>query len=94
MEIRLMFHVVIECDGLPVNEGPQAALDIAEGFAQRPWHQNVRCAWDGKTLRLEADVDFDANGLALRDEFSDEIVANVKNAEYSDLRVVSVTEVV
>jgi len=88
-----MFHVVIECDGLPVNEGPQAALDIAEGFSQRPWHQNVRCVWHGKTLRLEADVDFDANGLALRDEFSDEIVANVKNAEYSDLRVVSVTEV-
>jgi len=86
-----MFHVVLECE-LPESAGPQqAALDITEEFLHRPWHHNVRCTWDGRTLHLEADNDFDDNGLALLDEFSDAIVACVKDAEYSDLRVISVS---
>ncbi len=86
-----MFHLVLECEG-PLKDGSQAALDIADEFTHRPWHQNVTCAWDGAVLRLEADNDFDEDGLALRDEFSDAIVACVTDAEYSDLRVVSVTD--
>jgi hypothetical protein len=35
--------------------------------------------------------DYDDKGLALLDEFSDAIVACVKNAEYSDMQVISVT---
>jgi len=29
-------------------------LDIAEEFAHRPWHTNVRCTWDRPCMRLEA----------------------------------------
>ena len=87
-----MFHIIIECDGLPESEGPQAAGDIAEAYALRPWQQNVACSWNGKTLRIETDNDFDHDGLASQDEFSDEIVVYVRNAGYSDLRIVSVTE--
>jgi hypothetical protein len=86
-----MFHVVLECE-IPASCGPErATLDITDEFQQRPWHQNVRCSWDGRTLRLEADNDYDERGLALLDEFSDAVVACVKDAEYSDMRVVSVT---
>jgi hypothetical protein len=86
-----MFHVVLECE-FPESAGPeQATIDIAEEFLERPWHKNVRCTWDGRALRLEADNDYDDDGLALLDEFSDAIVACVKEAEYSDLRVVEVT---
>ena len=61
-----MFHVVLECEGLPTSSGPQAVVDVTEDFTQRPWQQNVSCIWDGKILRLEVDNDFDANGLASR----------------------------
>lgn len=74
-----MFHIVLECEGLPELAGPQAAVDIAEEFAHRPRYQKVRCAWDGRVLRLEADNDYDENGLALSDEFSDAISACVRN---------------
>lgn len=86
-----MFHIVLECEGVPKAAGPQAAVDITEEFSHRPWHQNVKCTWDGLVLRLEADNDYDENGLALSDEFSDAISACVKDAEYGDLRVVSIT---
>lgn len=77
-----MFHVVLKC-GFPES--------WARAILHRPWHKNVRCTWDGRALRLEADNDYDDNGLALLDEFSDAIVAYVKEAEYSDMRVISVT---
>ena len=88
---REMFHIVIEWQDVPQMAGPQAAIDIAEEFRHRPWHQHVTCTWDGRVLRLEADNDYDENGLALMDEFSDAISACVKDAGDGDLRIVSVT---
>ena len=86
-----MFHIVLECE-LAESAGPQqAALDITKEFLRRPWHQNVRCTWGGRALRLEADNDYDDHGLALRDEFSDAISACVKDPGDGDLQVVSVT---
>jgi len=89
----LMFHVVLECEGIHPEEGDQAATNITEEFSKNPWHHNPKCTWDGTTLRLEVDTDFDSQGLALRDEFSDAIVACVVNAEYTNMRVVSAAEV-
>jgi len=89
----LMFHVVLECEGIHPEEGDQAATNITEEFSKNPWHHNPKCTWDKTTLRLEVDTDFDSQGLALRDEFSDAIVACVVNAEYTNMRVVSVAEV-
>lgn len=85
-----MFHVILECVGVPGSA--EIASDITEDFAHRPWNHNVRCSWDGSALRLEADDDYDETGLALRDEFSDAIAACVRDAQYTDLRVVSVTK--
>jgi hypothetical protein len=90
-----MLSIVLECDaeGLSPEIGEQAAIDIAEEFTHRPWHTNVRCTWDGHCMRLEAENDFDANGLRLRDEFSDALAACVAMyARPGDLRIVSVSE--
>jgi hypothetical protein len=90
-----MFHVVLECEaeGLSCEVGEQAATDVAEEFAHRPWHTNVRCTWDGRCMRLEADNDYDDKGLALRDEFSDAMAACVAMYErVGDIRIVSVTD--
>jgi len=64
------------CSGVPPEVGQQAAQDIATGFRERPWHRNVICTWDGSELRLQVDNDYDPEGKALGDEFSDEICAN------------------
>ena len=65
----------VSCKGLSHDEGAPAPEDILEEFVHRPWHKNVRCEWDGVSLWLEAENDFDANGMALLDEFSDAVVA-------------------
>ena len=87
-----MYRVVLACEGVPVSAGQEAAADITKEFADhRRWHQNVKCSWDGKELVLEAENDFDDNGLALLDEFSDCIAAYV-TAFDGRLKVVSVSE--
>lgn len=50
-------------------------MDVAEEFTHRQWHQNVRCTWTGDILLLVADNDFDSDGEALADEFSDAVAA-------------------
>jgi hypothetical protein len=70
-----MFRIVLTCDGVPKDVGAQAATDITEEFTLRPWHQNAECHWDGELLTLCAENDFDENGEALADEFSDAISA-------------------
>jgi hypothetical protein len=73
-----MFKARVSCRGLLHDEGAPAPIDILEEFSHRPWHSNVRCEWDGACLWLEAENDYDANGSALLDEFSDAVVACIK----------------
>lgn len=49
--------------------------DIADEFASRPWHRNVSCRWEKDRIVLEAENDYDPDGKALIDEFSDAICA-------------------
>jgi hypothetical protein len=90
-----MFRIVLECaaEGLSAEIGEQTAIDIAEEFAHRPWHTNVRCIWDRPCMRLEAQNDYDNQGLAMRDEFSDALAACVAMyGRVGDIRIVSITE--
>jgi hypothetical protein len=87
------YRVVLECSGVPPDAGLAGATHITEAFVHRPWHQNVRCSWDGTHLILTAENDFDADGLALTDEFSDEISACISGGFDGNLRVVSIMEV-
>jgi hypothetical protein len=86
-----MYRIVVACNGVPANVGAAAVRDITEEFTHRPWHQNVRCEWDGSRLMLQAENDFDSNGLALLDEFSDAISASIADGFDGGIEVVSVS---
>jgi hypothetical protein len=86
-----LYRIILECNGVPVHAGAEAARDITKEFIQRPWHQNVRCEWDGSRLILRAENDFDSDGLALRDEFSDAISAYIQDGFDGDIDIVSVS---
>lgn len=67
-----MYRVVLECTGVPDAEGIAAAEDIAREFVEhRSHHKNVTCSFSDHKLILVAENDFDPQGLALMDEFSD-----------------------
>jgi len=88
-----MYRIVLVCEDVPKDAGEAAARDITEEFTHRPWHVNATCTWDGSRLVLRADNDFDSDGLALRDEFSDAISAYIGKGFDGDLEVLSVTEI-
>jgi hypothetical protein len=89
-----MYRVVLECCGVPVAEGAEAAADIEQEFREhRPHHYNVRCKFESGKLVLQADNDFDPDGLALMDEFSDCISAYTATPFDGDLRLVSSTAI-
>ena len=83
------YRITLACDGVPSDVGPTAAADIAEEITQRPWHQNVTCTWDGNALILCDENDFDDDGLALMDEFSDAISAYTTADFGCSIRLVS-----
>ncbi|HWZ32717.1 MAG TPA: hypothetical protein VNX18_15350 [Bryobacteraceae bacterium] len=92
-EIGERYRVILICDGVPLEGGPQAAIDVTEEFTHRPWHQNVESAWDGKSLVLRAENDYDPNGTALMDEFSDAIAASVGGGFGYNISLVSAAKI-
>jgi hypothetical protein len=86
-----MYRIVLVCKGVPAHAGAAGARHITEEFAHRSWHENVACVWDGSQLFLQADNDFDSNGLALVDELSGFISACIGCAFDGNIEVVSIT---
>ena len=88
-----MYRIVLACCGVPESAGAEAAADITAEFAEhRQWHKKVSCTWDGTRLLLQADNDFDPEGLALMDEFSDCTAAYVKELFDGEIKVESITQ--
>ena len=87
-----MYRVVMICEGVPERSGHQAALDITQEFKARPHHNKATCSWSGSVLRLEVENDYDENGLATQDEFSDAISACVMEAFDGDIVIESIVE--
>jgi hypothetical protein len=88
-----MYKITLACYGVPKAAGPDAATDITKEFAEhRQWHINVSCQWDGERLILEAENDYDSNGLALMDEFSDCISAYIVEPFDGDIKVENITK--
>ena len=85
-----MFKITLSCSGVPEKEGRVGAADIVEELAHRPWHQNVQCLWQGGRLILHAENDYDSDGRALLDEFSDAIAACIVAGVEGEIRVDSV----
>jgi len=89
-----MYRIVLICEGVPSAAGAEAATDITAEFEQhRPWHTNVQCSWDGVRLTLQADNDYDPEGLALQDEFSDCICAYIAGGFDGNIIVASATSI-
>jgi hypothetical protein len=89
-----MYRIVLACYGVPKSAGVEAAADITTEFREHhPWHTNVTCTWDGERLVLQADNDVDAAGLALMDEFSDNISAFISELFDGEIKVESITRV-
>jgi hypothetical protein len=88
-----MYRIVLACKGVPIHAGAVGARDISNEFTHRPQHQNVTCVWDGSQLILQAENDFDSNGLALVDEFSDAISACIKGGFDGNIEILSIQEV-
>ena len=87
----VQYRIKLRCDGVPVDQGEQGAKCITSAFrTNRSWHQNAECTWDGASLHLSVENDFDKNGLATWDEFSDEITACIEALFDGDLVIVSV----
>jgi len=86
------YRIALSCDGVPADAGAKAAAEITEEFTHRPWHENVECTWNGASLTLIAENDFDAQGLSLIDEFSDAISVYIAGGFDGDIRVVSITK--
>jgi hypothetical protein len=92
--MRGMYRVVLEFSGVLEEEGETAAQDIAREFAEsRQHHQNVSCVYKDRTLTLTADNDFDPEGLALLDEFSDCICAYTSNTVDGTLVIKSASRI-
>ena len=81
-----MFRITWACEGVPASAGHAAASDIRREFAEhRQHHNNVVCTFTNGDLILTVENDFDPEGLALMDEFSDCISAYI--AELFDRRI-------
>ena len=87
-----MYQIVLACKGVPTHAGEAGARDISNEFTHRPWHANVTCVWDGSQLILQAENDFDSNGLALIDEFSDAISACIEDGFDGNVEILSIQE--
>jgi hypothetical protein len=75
-----MFRITIECMGIPTDAGPSGAADIEKEFRDhRRWWLQPKCTYvDGK-ISLTVTSDFDADGKALSDEFSDCLSAYLRS---------------
>jgi len=85
-----MYRVSLVCDGISSDEGLAVASDITAEFKNyRPHHLNVTCSYADGKLILVAENDFDPNGLALQDEFSDCLSACLPSGSVGHIIVAS-----
>ena len=91
--IDAMFRVTLICTGLTESEGSAAVSDILEEFSHRPWQTDLACEWKEGKLRFSATNDFDKDGMAMLDEYSDAIHACINYAGTIHLEVESVRDV-
>lgn len=89
-----MFRVTLSCSCVPKSAGQEAASNIQREFADhRRHHKNVVCTFSNNKLVLTAENDFDPDGLALMDEFSDCITAYIEEPFDGEIRLVGAVHI-
>ena len=90
----MVFKITMRAGGVDPKVGVEAARDIEDEFRlHRPWHQNVSCTFADQTLTLIASNDFDDDGRALSDEFSDCLCAYIPIDKLADDGVFEIVSV-
>lgn len=85
-----MYRITLECEGVLAAAGEEAARDITEEFRLHyPHEHNVVCSFNGNTLKLVGENDYDPEGLNLMDQFSDAISAYIAELFDGRIRLVS-----
>lgn len=80
-----MFKITMRAGGISPTAGPTAAKNIQQEFHDhRTWHEQVTCRYANGTLTLTAINDFDTDGTALSDEFSDCLSSYIPLGDISD----------
>mgnify|MGYP001549020009 CR=1 FL=1 len=84
------YRIRLRRTGVPERSGEEAAADIAKEFLERPWHQNVTCTYDKEShsLVLEGENDYDEDGGAFAEEFSDAICAYMQIEDRGEEEIV------
>ena len=89
-----MFRITMRAGGISLDVGAAAARDIENEFREhRPWHKQVTCSFSNGILTLIAINDFDRDGLALSDEFSDCLSAYIPLEKTSGSAALEIVEV-
>jgi hypothetical protein len=86
----MRYEVTLRCCGPNLENAATVVRDILDGFKERPWHENVRLEWTGECLVLRVENDFDDDGNALQDEFSDELSGATAADWQGNLQIVAV----
>jgi hypothetical protein len=85
-----VFRVSVACEGIPPHVWPDALVDVESEFSKRTWHHIVRCNWEAGALILVVENDYDKDGAAVADEFSDAVAAYAPGTPGYRVRVLSV----
>ena len=85
-----MFRVSVACEGIPPHGWPDALADVEGEFSKRTWHHIVHCGWEGSALILVVENNYDNDGAAVADEFSDTVAAYAPRTSEYQVRVLSV----
>ena len=75
-----MYRITVICERISSESWPDALEDVRNEFKCRPWHCVQDVHWSQDTLFLVAVNDYDEDGEALADEFSDIVAANAPGA--------------
>ena len=73
--LERIYRITVSCGGIDEEQSLAACREVVDEFSYRPWHQNGASNWINSRLYLVTDNDYDSDGLALLDEFSDAVCA-------------------
>jgi len=88
-----MYRITVACLGISPDDWPDAISDVNSEFADRLHHRIMSVNWLGADLVVVAENDYDSDGEAFADEYSDTVAAYAPGTPGYSIRIVSVVPV-